>query len=138
MIKIIKKGTRDIRECESCGCLFSFDEEDILGGKGLKKYIKCPQCKMKIILKTIRATQLIESEEDCIDCKYGPFKYGVDPCVSCNGDMWEAKEIPDKANCSNCVHVNDTDYREKCNKCGSENFFKYWKGVIENDSSRIR
>lgn len=133
MIKIIKKGTRDIRECDNCGCLFSFDEIDttFVNEMNVKKYIKCPQCGKNIILEAIRTIQPIESEEDCNNCKYGPFKYEVDPCVTCNGDMWEAIEIPDKANCSNCEHVNDIDYREKCNECGSENFFKYWKGEIK-------
>lgn len=55
MIRIIKKGTRDIRECESCGCLFSFDEEDIQITRSRKKetekyekYVKCPQCDYRV------------------------------------------------------------------------------------------
>lgn len=91
MIKIIKEGTRDIRECESCGCLFSFDAEDISVDQRIKRYIKCPQCENKIILEQIKTY----------------------------------------VNCSNCEHVNDIEYREKCNECGSENFFKYWKGEIK-------
>lgn len=130
MIKIIKRGTRDTRECDNCGCLFSFDEIDIVR-MSVRKYVECPQCEKKVILEAIRTIQPIESEGDCNNCKYGPFKYETDPCVTCNGDMWEAIEIPDKANCSNCEHVNDIDYRENCNKCGSENFFKYWEGEIK-------
>ena len=29
MIKIIRHGTRQTKECERCGCLFSYDEVDI-------------------------------------------------------------------------------------------------------------
>lgn len=43
MRKIIKKGTRDIRECDSCGCLFSFDKEDVKTNL-VTKHVKCPQC----------------------------------------------------------------------------------------------
>lgn len=51
MIKIIKRGTRKTIECEDCGCLFTYDEEDInvdcyyplnFG------YVICPQCKSEI------------------------------------------------------------------------------------------
>ena len=30
MIKIIRHGTRQTKECEHCGCLFSYDETDTL------------------------------------------------------------------------------------------------------------
>lgn len=57
MIKIIRKGTRKIQECKECGCLFSYEEEDVktksdcLGIMPVyyEKYINCPQCK-KILL----------------------------------------------------------------------------------------
>ena len=29
MIKIIKKGTKKNQECDFCGCIFSYEEEDI-------------------------------------------------------------------------------------------------------------
>lgn len=29
MIKIIRKGTRKVQECKECGCLFSYEEEDV-------------------------------------------------------------------------------------------------------------
>lgn len=60
MIKIIKEGTRQTKECNNCGCIFSFDEEDTeersYGGvlQGYKKIIKCPQCKSDIILEATR------------------------------------------------------------------------------------
>lgn len=63
MIKIIKHGTRDIRECNSCGCLFSFEKEDIkikdIGNKEegevwLSESVICPQCKKPVYLKKER------------------------------------------------------------------------------------
>lgn len=52
MIKIIKKGTRQTVECEKCGCLFSFDANDINYGnqRDPEKTINCPQCMNKIDL----------------------------------------------------------------------------------------
>ena len=58
MIKIIKKGTRQTKECSDCGCIFSFQEEDTSTGilyieKNIdynsvhfhkKRVIRCPQC----------------------------------------------------------------------------------------------
>lgn len=52
MIKVIKRGTKTIGECENCGCRFSYEEEDIkedkLYAKGKLKaiisYIECPHC----------------------------------------------------------------------------------------------
>ena len=60
MIKIIKTGTRKQIECKECGCLFSYEEEDIrtknnransfdpLSVTTYDKYIECPQCSAKI------------------------------------------------------------------------------------------
>lgn len=58
MRTIIKKGTRKQLTCSKCGCLFSYEEEDIQhleyengaytfveGTKhGYKNYVMCPQC----------------------------------------------------------------------------------------------
>lgn len=53
MIKIIKAGTRNKKECENCGCIFSYDEEDnVMLGTSL--YIECPQCGKEIILQARR------------------------------------------------------------------------------------
>lgn len=96
MIKIIKKGTREIRECDNCGCLFSFDEEDILGGKGLQKYIKCPQCDYKVkILPSVTnkeplnlAGVLVPDVAWCNNCKH--FGDGYEKCNICNKlEYWE-------------------------------------------------
>lgn len=59
MPKIIKNGEypeQNKIECEDCGCIFLYynsevevsisspDEQDLLGGFGVHKYIKCPEC----------------------------------------------------------------------------------------------
>ena len=61
MIKIIKKGTKKNQECNFCGCIFSYEEEDIITktyGEGIfyqvKDVIYCPQCKKEIIFKGTR------------------------------------------------------------------------------------
>lgn len=59
MIKIIKEGTRQIRECRNCGCKFSFDVEDVIhnykfhafDGITESRIICCPQCKTVIHLE---------------------------------------------------------------------------------------
>ena len=62
MIKIIKKGTKKNQECDFCGCIFSYEEEDIITEtfitknygeetfNQVKDVIYCPQCKKEIIL----------------------------------------------------------------------------------------
>ena len=62
MVKIIKEGTRKVTTCESCGCEFSYEEEDIktrtepsiFGPSSIIKTINCPQCKSEIILSQTR------------------------------------------------------------------------------------
>lgn len=61
MIKIIKKGTKKNQECDFCGCIFSYEEEDIIiktyreeTFNQVKDVIYCPQCKKEIILKGTR------------------------------------------------------------------------------------
>ena len=63
MIKIIRHGTRQTKECERCGCLFSYDEVDTLIDSKLDsntfeahatRVIECPQCKEKIVLEATR------------------------------------------------------------------------------------
>lgn len=60
MIKIIEKGTNHKIRCNDCGCLFSFDDEDVnirtgIGICGMevrkKSYgiIVCPQCEYEIV-----------------------------------------------------------------------------------------
>ena len=55
MIKIIEYGTKQIKTCENCGCKFSFEKEDIKGGRGFKEWVICPQCERKIVLMQTRS-----------------------------------------------------------------------------------
>lgn len=55
MIVIIKKGTREVTTCNTCGCEFSYEKEDIKNAdKGWKEYIVCPQCSCEVILRQTR------------------------------------------------------------------------------------
>lgn len=59
MIEIIKRGTKTKMTCKECGCLFSYEEEDIeveprnpySSYTIPKKKIRCPQCETVIILE---------------------------------------------------------------------------------------
>lgn len=57
MIKIIEKGTKRKIRCRDCGCLFSFNNEDVkntICGMEIKKpygIIVCPQCENVIVLE---------------------------------------------------------------------------------------
>lgn len=48
-IKIIKHGSKRSVECKNCGCIFSYEQEDISSIKTsineFTYYIKCPDCK---------------------------------------------------------------------------------------------
>ena len=59
MIKIIEYGSKTITTCNSCGCKFSYEKEDIINEsngsyKAFKMYIYCPQCKEKVVVKQTR------------------------------------------------------------------------------------
>lgn len=76
MIKIIKAGTRRKAMCDECGCIFSYEAEDIKhlekhngenhlvdGTKsGFKSCVICPQCHNGFIISQIRCIST-ESEE---------------------------------------------------------------------------
>ena len=76
MIKIIKKGTKQLATCDKCGCIFSYEEEDIKhlenhngeysfvnGTKhGYKKYVICPQCNYEFVVSEARYNS--EESED--------------------------------------------------------------------------
>jgi hypothetical protein len=61
MIKIIKPGTKKKINCDACGCLFSYEKEDVGYGDianvfpmtAIGMYVTCPQCKEKIVLEGI-------------------------------------------------------------------------------------
>ena len=59
MKKIIKPGTRKTLTCDNCGCLFSYEEEDIehtgrVYAGSYKQYVKCPQCEGECLLMVTR------------------------------------------------------------------------------------
>lgn len=66
MIKIIKRGTKKTCSCDNCGCVFSYEEEDInvepfhalditqMGSDGCEESVSCPQCDEKIMLSWIK------------------------------------------------------------------------------------
>ena len=63
MIHIIEKGTKQKMQCSKCGCIFSFEKEDIeiMGNyypykeyNSMRKTIKCPQCSNIIVLEAVR------------------------------------------------------------------------------------
>lgn len=60
MIKIIKIGSRKKIECNDCGSLLSYEEEDVItatnpeNGWADKRFIECPQCKSKIYISATR------------------------------------------------------------------------------------
>ena len=82
MIKIIKPGTRHKAECNECGCVFSYEEEDLtkLGVINTKDkmnpifsrtecLIKCPQCGYEWTIEESKAKSwkpepLSEAEKD--------------------------------------------------------------------------
>lgn len=49
MIRIIKHGNRRVIECENCGCVFSYEKEDVkteqIGVNDFMSYVQCPDCK---------------------------------------------------------------------------------------------
>ena len=68
MIEIIKRGTKEKRTCKECGCIFTYEEEDVeehgynacVQGEivghlpGYKKIIRCPQCETVITLEATK------------------------------------------------------------------------------------
>jgi hypothetical protein len=74
MKKILKRGTKQTITCETCGCVFSFEEEDIGHFRvgefvneivpGWKRFVLCPQCEAGVeVVETVMPKKLIESEE---------------------------------------------------------------------------
>ena len=49
MIQIIKEGTKNITKCSVCGCVFSYEKEDVMSFS-LIHHIHCPQCNNDIFL----------------------------------------------------------------------------------------
>ena len=64
MIKIIKEGTRNTVQCETCGCLFCYDAEDIeweeVVSKTTRRWVVCPQCNEEVTLEQSRQMSGVE------------------------------------------------------------------------------
>jgi hypothetical protein len=63
MIHIIEEGTKQKIQCSECGCIFSFEKDDIeiisnynpyQDYNPIRKTIKCPQCSNIIVLEAIK------------------------------------------------------------------------------------
>jgi hypothetical protein len=67
MIKIIEPGTKTVAECNSCGCKFSYEKEDIQSRphkthdrcapsitKLFEYYVLCPQCGKDLTVISIK------------------------------------------------------------------------------------
>lgn len=59
MKEIIKRGTKGITTCKTCGCLFSYEQEDLVhedtdNYKGWKEYVICPQCCCEVVIRQTR------------------------------------------------------------------------------------
>ena len=61
MITIIKHGTIKKKRCDSCGCVFTYEEEDISIHDDVEfavgsrySFVTCPQCKEEIKLEVTR------------------------------------------------------------------------------------
>ena len=66
MIKIVRKGTKQVEQCEVCGCVFSFEAEDLEhenrsndGYYYTADKITCPQCSTLLILNQ-KSTRALE------------------------------------------------------------------------------
>ena len=59
MIQIIKEGTKKVTKCESCGCEFSYEAEDIQSSNKppFEQWIVCPQCGKKISLVAVKVSK---------------------------------------------------------------------------------
>jgi DNA-directed RNA polymerase subunit RPC12/RpoP len=61
MVEIIKRGTKNTCTCSECGCIFSYEDEDIeniyqgsyfsVSEMNHKNIVRCPQCGTEIVLK---------------------------------------------------------------------------------------
>lgn len=59
MKEIIKRGTKEIATCKTCGCVFSYEKEDLVNEdtdnyKGWKEYVVCPQCNCEVVIRQTR------------------------------------------------------------------------------------
>lgn len=58
MIKIIKRGTKQTHKCSECGCVFSYEEEDVqIGIFNICDIIRCPQCNVSFVVNHYKNKQ---------------------------------------------------------------------------------
>ena len=55
MKTIIKRGTKEVTTCHNCGCVFSYEPEDMFekdldNYKAFMRYTICPQCESEVVL----------------------------------------------------------------------------------------
>ena len=93
MIQIITPGTRKQKQCEFCGCVFSYDSEDVDRNQPYGLYINCPQCKKTICLSQTRQAfipdgKVTDEAREPVNRKYisGDFTtYGF--CPGCGAEV---------------------------------------------------
>lgn len=59
MIEIIKRGTREVITCRTCGCIFAYEKEDIINidldaYKAFKEFVRCPQCLAEVVIRQVK------------------------------------------------------------------------------------
>ena len=59
MIEILKSGTKKKCTCKECGCIFTYEDEDVKGKiadyfANDYTYINCPQCNNEIRLVGVK------------------------------------------------------------------------------------
>ena len=64
MIQIIKEGTRKIAKCSVCGCVFSYEREDVLRDPiWVENHVKCPQCNEAVTVIPERGQYLMDKDK---------------------------------------------------------------------------
>lgn len=59
MITIIKRGTKEVTTCKTCGCVFAYEREDVINEdtdnyKAFREYVTCPQCNTEVVLRQVK------------------------------------------------------------------------------------
>ena len=91
MIEIIKPGKKKQTECHACGCIFTYEKEDIevnnYGMNEIKYEVKCPECCVKC-----PADMLMTKDPICESCGYNVSVYNR-TCYTCHDhDKWKEKK----------------------------------------------
>ena len=58
MIRIIKQGSKMSVECQECGCIFTYEKEDIdfiqIGHNEYRYFLDCPCCRKEIEVQSMK------------------------------------------------------------------------------------